>query len=244
MVLKLKSNYNNFENHLEVLPCSIASNVVFVNIHGAFGESGDEGSKSQKIGEIVRLSLAHVVHISTSRDWQFYSSLPKYAQSEAFPGKTFDDEKNDIEDSFDYILNIGEKCFGAQIKKLYVVANSWGGTVISSLVSKYPEIAKLVLCNSGIRSTSTEHPIFTTVLSEDIVKRSATEYRDKLLFLHGELDEVVPVSFQDKLFDCYVKADKTRIDVPGANHNFSALFGKDKELANKAYSDAVLKFLI
>jgi len=244
MELKLRSKYNNYENHLQFLPCAKPSNSVFINIHGAFGESGDSGSKSQKLGELIASAgVANVMYVSTSRDWELYKKLPKKLQSEAFPNKTFIDEQNDIKDSIDYILHKSKEHFGVSTPTLFLVADSLGGTVIASLVGNYPQIKKLVLCNSGISSVSSDHCIFSTIISSDKIKESAATYKGSLLCLQGGMDVAVPNALQNELFESFKLATKTKILIAGANHNFSSLYGKDKELANKVYIDNIIDYL-
>lgn len=207
-----------------------ASNKVFVNIHGAYGESGDKGSKSEILGNILLdLNICNVAFITTSRDWEMYRNLDKDLKYLAFTDKTFSDEVRDVEYSFEKII----KYFGVN-SEFYVVANSSGGTVISAIIDKVSNITRLILCNSGIKSNSVDKPILSSIYSPREILKSASEYTGKLLFLQGLDDNIVPIEYQNLLFDAYKSASKKKVTVVGANHNFSTASGR--------YIDEIVEF--
>jgi fermentation-respiration switch protein FrsA (DUF1100 family) len=127
--------------------------------------------------------------------------------------------------------------------RLYIVANSIGGTVISTLEGKFKYIDKLVLAGSGTGYGGSTRPILSTCPPGKKVLDSAKIYKNKLLFLQGSKDDVVPFDAQNRLFDGYKNAIKDKIIIEGANHNFSKINGKDKRLAQNLYVDFILKFL-
>lgn len=222
------------------------NNKIVVNVHGVYGMSGDPGSKSKLLGSrIIEKNIANVVQFSSSRDWTIFQDGVWDKQIESFKTKTFQQEADDLRDTIDLILDQSESLFGIKKEdvKLYIVANSIGGTVISTLKDKFKHIDKIVVCGSGTGSSSSTKPILSTCPPEKEILKSTTTFKGDVLLIQGSKDDVVPLEAQDKLLKSYKKAKTTKVIIDGANHNFSKINGKDKRLAYKLYIDFVLKFL-
>lgn len=244
MNIYLKGNYKSFTK-LDVYKTKKKTNKVLINVHGLYAVTGDRGSKSKFLGNrILEKNIANVVHFSSSRDWNIFPSDGTYSkQQESFKGKTFDQEAQDLSDSIDLILDQGKLLFSKSDIRLYIVASSIGGTVVSTLKSKFKYIDKLVLAGSGTGGQGSTKPILSTCPLEEEVLKVAKIYKGKLLFLQGSKDDVVPFEAQNKLLDGYKNAKKEKVIIEGANHNFSKINGKDKRLAQKLYCDFIIKFL-
>ncbi len=246
MQIYLKGNYKSFIR-LDVFKAKRKTNKVYLNVHGLYAMSGDRGSKSKFLGNrIFEKNIANVAHFSSSRDWNIFPPNGTYSkQQESFKGKTFGQEAQDLRDTVDLILDQSKLLFGIEKEKLrfYIVANSIGGTVTTTLKDKFKYLDKIVLAGSGTRPSDSTKPILSTCPTEKEILDSATKFKGVLLFLQGSLDDVVPIEAQDKLFASYKHAKKEKVIVEGANHNFSKINGKDKRLAQKLYIDFVLKFL-
>jgi len=245
MNVYLKGNYKSFIK-LDVFKAKKKTSKVYLNVHGLYAMSGNRGSKSKFLGNrILEKNIANVVQFSSSRDWNIFPPDGTYSkQQESFKGKTFQQEAQDLRDAIDLILDQSKYLFGIEKEKLrfYIVANSIGGTVITTLKDKFKYIDKIVLAGSGTRPSDSTKPILSTCPSEKEILDSAAKFKGELLFLQGSLDDVVPIEAQNKLFESYKKAKKRKIIVEGANHNFSKINGKDKRLAQKLYTDFILKF--
>ncbi len=192
-------------------------------------------------------NIANVVQFSSSRDWNIFPPDGTYSkQQESFKGKTFVQEAQDLRDAIDLILDQSKYLFGIEKGKLrfYIVANSIGGTVTTTLKDKFKYIDKIVLAGFGTRPSDSTKPILSTCPTEKEILDSAAKFNGELLFLQGSKDDVVPIEAQDKLFASYKHAKKEKVIVEGANHNFSKLNGKDKRLVQKLYVDFILKFLV
>ncbi|MEK7497390.1 MAG: alpha/beta hydrolase [Patescibacteria group bacterium] len=135
--------------------------------------------------------------------------------------------------------------FGVEKEKvrLYVVANSIGGTVTVTLKDKFKYIDRLVLAGSGTGGQGSTKPILSTCPPEKEVLDSTSRYKGDLLFLQGSLDDIVPFEAQDKLYNSFKKSKKEKIIIEGANHNFTKINGENKRLAQNLYIDFILKFL-
>lgn len=244
MNIYLKGNYKSFIN-LDVFKTKKKTNKVYLNVHGLYAMSGDRGSKSKFLGNrILEKNIANVVQYSSSRDWNIFPPDGTYSkQQESFKGKTFQQEAQDLRNAIDLILDQSEYLFGVEDVRFYIVANSIGGTVTTTLKDKFKYIDKIVLAGSGTRPSDSTKPILSTCPTEKEILDSASKFKGELLFLQGSLDDVVPIDAQNKLFASYKNAKKEKMIVEGANHNFSKINGKDKRLAQKLYVDFILKFL-
>lgn len=246
MEIYLKGNYKSFVKLL-VLKTKKKTNKVFVNVHGLYGMSGDRNSKSKLLGNrILAKDIANVVQFSSSRDWNIFPNDGTYEkQMQAFEGKTFKQEAQDLRNTIDFIIDQSKYLFGIEPDKLrfYVVANSVGGTVISTLKDKFGYIDKIVLAGSGTKPSDSTKSILSTVPSEKEIFDSTKNFKGGLLFLQGSKDDVVPIDAQDKLFASYKSAKAKKVIIEGANHPFSRINGKDRRLAHNLYIDFIIKFL-
>lgn len=247
MKIYIKGNYNNFLTKLEASRLKENNNKIFINIHGLYSQSGDKGSKSSLLGKRLIISqIAHVVQYSSSRDWNTFDDSDKEKSKKSFLNKTFDQERQDLVDVIDLLTNNSRELFDINPESVsfYVVANSLGGTITSSLSEKFDQIEKIVLCGSGTGASSPNKPILSTYPSKEFITASASKYKGELLFLQGSLDDVVPIFSQKELYDSFksVKNKEYKI-IEGANHNFSSINGRDKKLAYRAYINEIVSFL-
>ncbi len=244
MIIYLRGNYKSFIK-LDVFKAKKKTDKVLINVHGLYAVTGDGGSKSKFLGnKVLDKNIANVVHFSSSRDWNIFPNDGNFVkQQESFRGKTFQQEAQDLADAIDLLVDQSKVLFGVDDIRLYVVASSIGGTVVSILRDKFKHIDKMVLAGTGTGYGGSSKPILSTCPPESDILSSVKTYKGKLLFLQGSKDDVVPFEAQNKLFDGYKNANKEKIIIEGANHNFSKINGKDKRLAQKLYTDFILKFL-
>lgn len=245
MKIYLKGNYNNNFIRLSVLKANRSTPYVLLNVHGLYGISGDNRSKSRLLGKVVLAEgFANVVHFSSSRDWNIYDSSNRELSLQAFKDKSFKQERQDLIDAID-LLNVEKReLFGVNHIRLIVVANSMGGTIISSISEKFKLIDKIVLCGSGTGASSSTKPILSTYPSKEYIKMATTKYKGEVMLLQGDEDDVVPLYSQNELIASYdnAKINKKRV-IHGANHNFSSIRGKNKRLAYKLYCEEIVNFI-
>lgn len=246
MEIYLKGNYKSFVK-LNVFRAKKRTNKILVNVHGLYATCGNIGSKSKLLGsKILEKNIANVVHFSSSRDWSVFPSDGNFKkQQESFKGKIFQQEADDLRDTIDLILDQSKLLFGIEKEstRLYIVANSIGGTVVATLKDKFKYIDKLVLVGSGTGGQGSTKPILSTCPSEIDVLNSARKFESQLLFLQGSKDDIVPFEAQDKLYKAFKKANKNKVIIQGANHNFTKINGENKRLTQSLYVDFILKFL-
>ncbi len=234
----IKGNYKSFTKLIVTKSKQPTTNILF-QIHGAYGITGDKGSKSRYLNnKIIKSGMAHSVQFSSSRDWSVYSIEGRNTQILAFENKTFQQEAADICDAIHLILDQSNELFG--IKRddvnLWVLANSIGGTVLSTLSGILPKIKKIVLCGSGIGSSSSTKPILSTCPPKEVLRESAKKFQGEILLLQGSLDDIVPLSAQDELLEAYTNADSHKKVIEGAGHSFKHFF--------PAYATEILDFCL
>lgn len=243
----LKGNYKSFVK-LGVFKTKKKTNKVLINVHGLYATSGDIGSKSKLLAtKVLEKNLANVIQFSSSRDWNIFPNDGTWEkQVKAFEGKTFQQEADDLRDTISLLLDQSKLLFGVEKEKLrlYVVANSIGGTVTVTLNDKFKYIDKLVLTGSGTGGQGSTKPILSTCPFKKEVLDSASKYKGDLLFLQGSLDDIVPFEAQDKLYNSFKKSKKEKIIIEGANHNFTKINGENKRLAQNLYINFIIKFLV
>ncbi len=246
MKIYLKGNYPHHFTHLEVYKCKVDTKNVLVNVHGLYGQSGDKGSRSKFLGnQILLKELANVVHISTSRDWNAYDQEDRDKSVKAFENKTFAQERQDIADALELLIANSKDLFEVSNIKFWIVANSVGGTIVSSLHEYFKYVDKLVLCGSGTGSSNPKKPILSTYPSKDYILNSTKNYANDVLLLQGSEDAVVPLFSQEELIKSFTSAKLNKIVViEGANHQFTSIFGKHRGRAIQLYSERIINFLI
>lgn len=246
MEIYLKGNYKSFVR-LHVFKAQKKTNKVTLMVHGLYSESGTPYSKSRLLAKkILEKNFSHIVQFSSSRDWNIFPNDGDYMkQQEAFKGKNFNEEISDLRDTIDFILDQSTSLFNVKTKdlKFNIVANSIGGTVVSTLKDKFKYIDKIVLVGSGTKPSDSTKSILSTIPEESDIFDSTKSFRGELLFLQGSKDDVVPLDAQERLFISYKNAKTKKVVVEGANHNFSKINGKDRRKICKIYCDSIIKFL-
>lgn len=245
MKIYLKGNYYNNFIKLDVFRTKKVTSNVFLNVHGLYGLSGDTGSKSKLLGKsILEDNIANVVHFSSSRDWSIFDDKDRDLGLKAFQDKTFNQERQDLLDTLDLLYCMSKDLFDVDDIKFYIVANSLGGTITSSISEKFNLVDKIILCGSGTGASSPSKPILSTYPSKEYVKKSASKFTGEVMLLQGSKDDVVPIFSQDELIASYSGAKfNIKKVIEGANHNFSSINGKNKKMAYKLYCDEVINFI-
>ncbi len=239
MEIFLKGNCKSFTKLIASKSKKKTTNVL-INIHGLYGLSGDNGSKSKKLAEkVTRSGIAHAVMFNSSRDWNIFEDGNWDKQKKAFEGKTFDQELQDVIDTVELIIDQSKDIFDIPSDKLrfFIVGNSLGGTLSTCLDGYFKYIDKIVLAGSGTRT------VFPSELTEKEILNKASKFKGGVLLLQGSKDDVVPLEAGDALLAGYKKAKTRKQTIDGANHQFSKIDGKNKSKAYQLYIEAIIKFL-
>jgi alpha/beta superfamily hydrolase len=245
----LRGNYENEFSKLMISTCSRKTKKVVFIVHGLYGETGDSGSKSELLSkDIIKNQLAHTVCYSSSRNWSLYHNLKPEKQDKAFLGKSFKQELQDLIEAILLIKAQSEFLFNISSCNLEFscIGNSFGGTALVTVVSQFPYIKELCLCGSGTGKRSLNKPILESFPnSNKIVIDSAINFKGRLLFLQGELDDVVPIKIQNEFFESFQNVEyKNKIVIKGSNHNFNKKNGILDDSVKNEYVSNIIKFLI
>lgn len=245
MKIFLKGNYESNFIVLDIVKSKIKTDKVFINIHGLYGLSGDKGSKSRLLGKtILNKNIANVVQYSSSRNWNIYDDADREKSMLSFKHKTFNEERQDLIDTIDLLITNSKDLFLSKNIRFFIVANSLGGTIISSLSERFQYIEKIVLCGSGTGASSSTKPILSTYPSKELIKNSASQFKGEVMLLQGSKDETVPLFSQDELISSYTSSTKNiKKVIEGANHNFSSINRKNRKLAVNLYITEIISFL-
>ncbi len=226
---------------------SCASNRIIVFIHGLYGSFSDnrEISKSAEARHLIsERGIAHTVQYSSSRNYHtdFYGD--RLTQQNAFIGKSFRDEMNDLYSVISHSRRVLEERIGIQQKqiRLSLHGSSLGGPM-AILVSKTMDVDQISLCGSGCSANPySTKPILSTFPPEKVILSAASRYRGDLLLVQGECDDVVPLASGQKILQAATIARRIHYVVPGANHNFTMRDGVDDKSVSYFFVDIIVKF--
>ncbi|HEY4528583.1 MAG TPA: hypothetical protein VJJ48_02035 [Candidatus Paceibacterota bacterium] len=161
-------------------------------------------------------SLYNFVCINTARlDGILASDAP-----EAFAGKTFEQECEDIQRSFDACVREG---FVSKEHGIIVVGNSFGGTLLLALPELLQKAEAVIMIGSGCgKSQTTTKPLLVTMPSEEHLLSSLQSYSGTFAFVRGTNDTVVPKESQDKIIASVTSARERLVcEIKDAAHNLT-----------------------
>ena len=140
-------------------------------------------------------------------------------KKEAFAGKTFQQECDDVCNAFIYCKeNIlqGEVIWGS-------VAMSFGGTVLMGCPDILQAIQAIVMIGSGCgKSPTTTKPLVSTLPDTSDLLKSISACNGSFYFLHGSKDNVVPKESQIKIYESATKCfSRGWIEFPSLDHELN-----------------------
>lgn len=161
----------------------------FFFLHGVFSTTLKDKYFSLA-EEIEKNKIGSVFLYETSRkiySWESNLEFEKYEQT--FKGKTFEDEKKDVEKAFKYFLKITS----INDKNIVLVGFSLGGTLASFLLPKYGRLIRsLFLFGSGISTKRKELPVLSSYPPKDKILSNFKNFNGSIYLIQGEKDNVVP----------------------------------------------------
>lgn len=147
-------------------------------------------------------------------------SVSDQTSKDAFIGKTFKQECNDVKLMFEYL------CINEIISKsvpVFFIANSFGGTTLLGVPTVLEKASGIVMIASGCgKSTTTEKPILRSLYSEEILLTPLRIFNGVFIYIRGTKDTVVPKESQDKIIEAATNA-RVRVvcEILGAEHNLT-----------------------
>ncbi|PIP73249.1 MAG: hypothetical protein COW88_02555 [Candidatus Lloydbacteria bacterium CG22_combo_CG10-13_8_21_14_all_47_15] len=139
---------------------------------------------------------------------------------EAFAGKTFQQECEDVKKGFD--MCVQDKLVSKE-HRIIIVGNSFGGTLLLALPTLFQKAESIIMIGSGCgKSLTTTKPLLSTMSSEESFLSSLQSYAGTFVFIRGTNDTVVPKDSQDKIIASAISArERVVCEIKGAAHNLS-----------------------
>jgi len=139
---------------------------------------------------------------------------------EAFIGKTFEQECEDIRKGFNACVREG---FVSEDHRITIVGNSLGGTLLLALPELLQKAEAVIMIGSGCgKSPTTTKPLLVTMPSEKHLLSPLQSYSGKFIFVRGTHDTVVPKESQDKIIANATSARERLVcEIKDAEHNLA-----------------------
>lgn len=147
----------------------------------------------------------------------------------------------DVEIVWDYLINQR----GIEPKDIFVYGHSLGGAIAIELATRHPEMAGLIIQGSFTSMSDVVHNMGTyRIFPINLLLHQRFDSMTKLqklkipiMLIHGRLDELLPASMSERLFQASSAEIKDLYLVPDAGHNNVAAVAGDE------YLDRVSRFV-
>ena len=198
------------------------TNRVIIYAHGSFDHmDGHWGFYTKILIYLAQKKIASSVQLTTARQ-PTYNEQDLFSITSAFQGKTFAQELEDVGKVIDHTLNhLDELVEDPETAEIIFIGLSLGGTLMPLQAATHPRVNKLMLISSGCRTQNGALPMMDTYPIAEHIKEAAAQFKGKMLHVSPLADGVVPINFQNELFDAFTRAKKKRTLVPGADHILS-----------------------
>lgn len=196
--------------------------VLFV-LKGIYGEHILNGNSWDNALVKLLQNDYHLIFVRTSR-------LDDKVDREAFVGKTFEQERAEVSSVFAY-------CNKNIFQNDYVWASigvSFGGTIFLATPEILSQMKLVVVVGSGCgRNPETTKPLLSTLPETEQLLQSLDVYRNTFIFLHGEVDTVVPLDSQQMIYDRAIKnsAKHEWINLPNLDHGLRDVLTRESHMA-------------
>lgn len=213
--------FSSFESlPIEVFwyPCEQNTKRIFLLLKGLYSIH-DPLSADSWDTELIRAmnSECSFVCINTSRKGK---SNKERESKEAFIGKVFEQECGDVRLALQYLID--NKIISPTLE-LYVIGNSFGGTVLLGMPDLLKRTEGIMMIGSGCgKSLTTTKPLLSTLPEEEILLTPLRSCSGKFIFVRGALDTVVPKYSQDKIIENALSASvRVVYTIFGAGHDLN-----------------------
>ena len=143
------------------------------------------------------------------------------AQSkESFVGKTFEQECDDIWQSYQLLEKEGVLSTSCV---LHIIANSFGGTTLLGIPELVEQAVSITMIGSGCgKSDTTTKPLLATLFDEKTLLQPIRTYKGIFIFVRGSNDTVVPKASQEKIVQNAISASAhIKYTINDAQHDLS-----------------------
>lgn len=227
--IRIPSSYRGLPITIRVRKTRHTSETILVLHPGAFESAGGDNDRYTKILLWLQAHLSTrptVITYETSRkpipppnitlsDPLFWQKKESYWQ-QAFAGKTFDQELDDVRKVYHYIRK------NLHPKQIYVLGFSVGGTIAMILSSEVPAINKLCVVGSAISTKRPYLPVLTGYPTKKWILKRITPYSHSIKIIQGMQDTVVPLGDAEEVFHALRSPAYASFErLTGADHMFS-----------------------
>lgn len=148
-------------------------------------------------------------------------SVADKTSKDAFSGKIFQEECDDVSRMFEYLVKEGVV---SKSLPIFFVAHSFGGTTLLGTPSVLKGASAIIMIASGCgKSPTTDKPLLSSLYTEEELLTPLRAYDGIFMYIRGTKDAVVPKESQNKIIAAATSA-RTRIvsDILDAEHNLTS----------------------
>ncbi|MFA6514809.1 MAG: hypothetical protein WCT42_00915 [Candidatus Paceibacterota bacterium] len=172
------------------------------------------------------LPHAHVICVNTSR-LDDYNQNVFSQRRDAFEGKNYHQEVNDVEIAFNRALQLLSER-GFKNLQIHLIGKSFGGTVFLGMPEIVQKSISISMFGSGCgKREDSKSSLLRTLPNEEILLKTINDYRGLFSFYHGELDEIVPIESQEKIVKASGAKLTSYITMKGVDHEFEKMYGEE-----------------
>lgn len=197
-------------------PAKEKTNQAVLLLKGLYGQHVSEGTQSKQSWDNQLVYL-----LKNKYDIFLFNAGRREVdkKKEAFAGKTFQQECDDIQNAFTY-------CKENILREDIVwgsVAMSFGGTILMGCPGILQIMQNVIMIGSGCgKSSTTIKPLLSTLPETSELLQSISSYKGSLYFLHGGKDAVVPKESQKEIYEnatgCFSRG---WIEFPSLDHELN-----------------------
>jgi len=217
---KLESTFQGLPIKVREIVAPSAKRLI-IYAHGSFDEmDGHYRFYSNLFYKLAQDNIASTVQLNTARKPSYYRGDIDGITA-AFEGKHFYQECDDVHKVIENSLVRLPQLVATDKPEIILVGLSLGGTLMAMNAYQFPQVSKLLLLSSGCRTQNGTLPMMDSYPDAQIIKNAAGQFKGQFQHITPGNDSVVPVKFQDELYDAFTHSTKSRIVIPHADHVYS-----------------------
>ena len=199
---EIKSTFKKLPIRVYVKKADLKSKTALILNPGAFETAWGDNNRYKKILLWLQENLSvrpTVIAYQTSRISQDPPSNEESKEEywrRIFKGKIFDDELEDVNRVYKYILNNN-----LNISNIYILGFSLGGTLGIILSSKFRQIKKICIVGSGISTKRSYLPVLRGYMKKRVIIEKINKFKNYLKIYQGSDERIVPVNDAVEIFE-------------------------------------------
>lgn len=242
--INLESDYGNTGIDIAVFHADRSRSLV-VNIHGAYGTMKSGSGKYWRMAKALHSSgAAHVVLYQSARNRSSDAppeSLSYQARKQAFVGKRFEHELEELRRVLRYCQTHSSELFGEPFDQLKMVlnGNSLGGVLAIAVACELPQLRAVQMVGTGLYLPQQESESRTLYPTPETIRSYAEHFSGDLVAHYGTADTVFSAQSCVDLVHCFRNARTRLIAHQGVDHAFDRRNGVEDRDAFQAVTDSL-----